>query len=131
MNTVAETQKAQTADARLLSTETFATEAWNLVCEVEAVLRAALTGRPEKTFMTNGLWGVMSIIGTAANELERFHKQPTHDECFHTLQSLEQASGLIHIVGCYEEDLIWDACIRLPGMAEDTLKAGMLELRHE
>lgn len=131
MTAVAEKPKAQAAKAPLPNTETFATEAWNLVCEVEAVLRALLAGRPDKTFMTNGLWGVMSIIGTAANELDRFRAQPSHDECWHTLQSLQQASGLIYVIGCYEEDLIWDACLRLLSIAEDTLKTGMQELRHE
>ncbi|WP_028605524.1 hypothetical protein [Ottowia thiooxydans] len=129
MNAVAEKLKALGIKTPLLSTDTFATDAWGRVCEAEAVLRAEIEGC-NTDFRTNGLWGVMFIIGSAANDLERFHIQPSYDDCWGVLRGLEQATGILDVFGRHEESLILNACGSLIGMAESRLKAGMENLRH-
>lgn len=73
----------------------------------------------------------MTVIGLAATELERFHSRPSYNDCWHVLRYLEQAAGLLHIIGSHDEELIWRACNSLLQMAHDTLNAGMEKLPHD
>ena len=105
--------------------ETFASIVWCRLDEAEAAIRAYAeeTDNP-------AAYGVLSIIYSAIDLLEKTHESPTADECFRVASHVEQAIGIMKYIVKAEADLLTDAGLTLLIVAKAILDDGRKGLQH-
>lgn len=117
------TKRELTKSIAAPSKDTFASTAWYRASEAEAVLRTVAEDGTNNT-NSDALWGAMTIVGIACNELERFQFHPTTDDCNSVLCYLQQATGVLAFFDD-KGDIVLSAGETLLNMAMDILLQGM------
>lgn len=75
---------------------TFAAMALTLASEAEAVLRTIAEDGSDDA-RNDAVWGVMTIVGIALNDLERIHSEQSLEDCRPVICHLEQAIGVLSL----------------------------------